>query len=167
VTIKVLHPALASTLDTGRFHREIALTARLQHPNIVGLLDSGEMKAHLWYVSPFLPGESLRDRLAREARLPIDAVREISRGITSALEYAHGQGVVHRDVRPENVLLSGGQALLTNLGVARALDMAAGPRLTTTGMLVGSPAYMTPSRRRTSRWTCEVTSTAGDACSRR
>jgi DNA-binding SARP family transcriptional activator len=148
VTIKVLHPTLASALDTGRFHREIALTARLQHPNIVGLLDSGEVKAHLWYVCPFFRGETLRDRLARDGRLSLSTVRDISRGIVSALEYAHGQGVVHRDVRPENVLLASGQALLTNLGVARALDAAAGPRLTATGMLVGSPAYMSPEQAR-------------------
>jgi DNA-binding SARP family transcriptional activator len=148
VLVKVLHAGLASALDTGRFLREIDLTARLQHPSILPLLDSGEVKTVVWYVSPFFQGETLRERLCREGRLPLDAARDIARGVGSALDYAHQQGILHRDIRPENILLAGDQALVMNFGLARALDAAASPNLTLTGMLVGTPAYMSPEEAR-------------------
>jgi serine/threonine protein kinase/DNA-binding SARP family transcriptional activator len=145
VTIKVVHSALASQLDIERFLREIKLTARLQHPHILPLLDSGEVGGRPWYATPRPDdAETLRARLNRDVALPGgDAVR-LARELADALEHAHSHGVVHRDVSPENVLLAGGHALLTNLGVARALDAAAGPKLTETGMLLGSAAYMSP-----------------------
>jgi serine/threonine protein kinase len=148
VLVKVLHAGLASALDTGRFLREIDLTARLQHPSILPLLDSGEVKTAVWYVSPFFQGETLRERLCREGRLPLDTAREIARGVGSALDYAHQQGILHRDIRPENILLAGDQALVMNFGLARALDAATSPKLTATGMLVGAPAYMSPEEAR-------------------
>jgi serine/threonine-protein kinase len=151
VIVKVLHPTLASAVDTERFLREIALMARLQHPNIVPVLDSGETKTHLWYVSPFLEGESLRVRLIREGRLPPGQALWFARGVASALDYAHRQGVIHRDIRPETILLIGDQALVTNFGVARALDVGAGPNLTATGILMGAPAYMSPEQARGGR----------------
>ncbi|MDQ3427736.1 MAG: protein kinase, partial [Gemmatimonadota bacterium] len=144
VTLKVLHPALASMLDVERFLREIKLTARLEHPHIVPLLDSGEVGGRPWYALPHPGGETLRARLGREIRIPADEALRLTRELAEALEHAHSHGVVHRDVTPENVLLAEGHALLTNLGIARALDEAGGPKLTETGMLVGTPAYMSP-----------------------
>ncbi|MBA3522056.1 MAG: protein kinase [Gemmatimonadales bacterium] len=144
VTLKVLHPSLASMLDVERFLREIKLTARLEHPHIVPLLDSGEVGGRPWYALPHPGGETLRDRLGREIRISAEEALRLTRELAEALEHAHSHGVVHRDVTPENVLLAEGHALLTNLGIARALDEAGGPQLTETGMLVGTPAYMSP-----------------------
>lgn len=144
VTLKVLHPALASQLDVERFLREIKLTARLQHPHVLPLLDSGEVEGRPWYAMPRPGGETLRARLSDDRPLEAGEAIRIARELADALEHAHGQGILHRDVSPENVLLAGGHALLTNLGVARALDAAAGARLTDTGMLLGTPAYMSP-----------------------
>lgn len=147
VFLKVVHPALASVLDVDRFLREIKLTARLQHPHILPLLDSGEVGGRPWYAMPESPGESLRQRLTRDATIPLDESIRLMQAVAGALDHAHRHDVVHRDVSPENILLAEGHALLTNLGVARALDAAGGPRLTETGMLVGQPAYMSPEQR--------------------
>jgi serine/threonine-protein kinase len=143
VAIKTLRAELAASIGADRFLREIRLAANLQHPNILGLYDSGEANGILYYVMPFIEGESLRGRLDREQQLPIhDAVR-IIRESAEALAYAHGQGVVHRDIKPENILLQDGHALVADFGIARALD-AAGEKLTQTGMAVGTPHYMSP-----------------------
>jgi DNA-binding SARP family transcriptional activator len=144
VVLKVLNPALASMMDVSRFLREIKLTARLRHPHVLPLLDSGEVNGRPWYAMPEIGGVSLRARLAAEGRIPLDETLRIAEELAGALDHAHRHGVVHRDVSPENVLLAEGHALLTNLGVARALDAAATPKLTETGMLLGSPAYMSP-----------------------
>jgi DNA-binding SARP family transcriptional activator len=144
VVLKVLHPSLASQLDVERFIREIRLTGRLLHPHILPLLDSGEVAGRPWFALPDPGGETLRGRLAREPRLPVEEAARLTREVAEALGYAHAHGVVHRDVSPENVLLADGHALLTNLGLARALDTAAAGRLTDTGMLVGAAAYMSP-----------------------
>jgi DNA-binding SARP family transcriptional activator len=144
VTLKVIHPALASQIDVERFIREIRLTGKLLHPHILPLLDSGEVAGRPWYAMPRPEGESLRERLSREGRVPVEEALRLTRELADGLGHAHAHGIVHRDVTPENVLLAGGHALLTNLGVARALDSAAGASLTDTGMLVGTPAYMSP-----------------------
>jgi DNA-binding SARP family transcriptional activator/tRNA A-37 threonylcarbamoyl transferase component Bud32 len=143
VVLKVLHPSLASQLDVERFVREIRLTGRLLHPHILPLLDSGQVGGRPWFALPDPGGETLRARLTREPRLPLDEAARLTRELAEALGYAHAHGVVHRDVSPDNVLLADGHPLLTNLGLARALDTAAG-RLTDTGMLVGAAAYMSP-----------------------
>jgi serine/threonine protein kinase len=144
VVLKVLHPSLASMLDVDRFLREIKLTARLRHPHILPLLDSGEVNGRPWFAMPEIGGVSLRVRLAAQGRIPLDEVIGTAQELAGALDHAHRHGVLHRDVSPENILLAEGHALLTNLGVARALDAAATPKLTETGMLVGSPAYVSP-----------------------
>jgi DNA-binding SARP family transcriptional activator len=148
VALKVLHPALASALDLQRFLREVAVTARLQHPHLLPLLDSGEIAGRPWFATPDPGGETLRDRLAEVGRLPLAESLEIARQVADALAYAHGQGIIHRDVRPENILLAQGHALVTNFGLARAIQEAAGPKLTATGILVGAPAYMSPEQGR-------------------
>ncbi len=143
VAIKTLRAELAASIGADRFLREIRLAATLQHPNILGLYDSGDADGLLYYVMPYIEGESLRARLDREQQLPIpDAVR-ITREAAEALAYAHSQGVVHRDIKPENILLQNGHALVADFGIARALD-AAGEKLTQTGMAVGTPHYMSP-----------------------
>jgi eukaryotic-like serine/threonine-protein kinase len=143
VAVKTLRAELAASIGADRFLREIRLAANLQHPNILGLYDSGEADGILYYVMPFIEGESLRARLDREQQLPIhDAVR-ITREAAEALAYAHAQGVVHRDIKPENILLQNGHALVADFGIARAVD-AAGEKLTQTGMAVGTPHYMSP-----------------------
>ncbi len=144
VVLKVVHPALASVLDVDRFLREIKLTARLRHPHILPLLDSGEVGGRPWYASPEIGGESLRQRLVSEVSVPLEESFRLIQELAGALDHAHRHDVVHRDVSPENILLAEGHAVLTNLGVARALDAAAGSKLTETGMLVGSPGYMSP-----------------------
>jgi eukaryotic-like serine/threonine-protein kinase len=143
VAVKTLRAELAASIGADRFLREIRLAANLQHPNILGLYDSGEAGGILYYVMPFIEGESLRARLDREQQLPIqDAVR-ITREAAEALAYAHDRGVIHRDIKPENILLQNGHALVADFGIARALD-AAGEKLTQTGMAVGTPHYMSP-----------------------
>jgi serine/threonine-protein kinase len=143
VAVKTLRAELAASIGADRFLREIRLAATLQHPNILGLYDSGDAGGILYYVMPFIEGESLRARLDREQQLPIhDAVR-ITREAAEALAYAHERGVVHRDIKPENILLQNGHALVADFGIARAVD-AAGEKLTQTGMAVGTPHYMSP-----------------------
>jgi len=144
VAIKVLHPDLGAALGGERFLSEIRTTARLQHPHILPLLDSGEADGLLYYVMPLVTGETLRTRLERERQLPIaDAVR-IAREVASALDYAHRQGVIHRDIKPENILLHDGQALVADFGIALAVQSAGGARMTQTGLSLGTPQYMSP-----------------------
>ena len=145
VAIKVLRPDLAAALGTQRFLREIEIAAQLTHPNILPLHDSGEADGFLYYVMPLVEGDSLRDRLAREGRLPLgDAVR-LLRDVVDALDYAHQHGVVHRDIKPDNVMLAGRHALVTDFGVAKAVGEAAGgTQLTTVGVSIGTPPYMSP-----------------------
>jgi serine/threonine-protein kinase len=144
VALKVLHPELAATLGPERFLREVRTTARLQHPHILPVLDSGEAAGQLWYTMPYVRGESLRERIRREVQLPVDNVIELARQVALALDYAHREGTVHRDIKPENILLSEGQALVADFGVAKALAAESESQLTGTGMSVGTPAYMSP-----------------------
>jgi serine/threonine-protein kinase len=144
VAIKVLHPDLGAALGGERFLTEIRTTARLQHPHILPLLDSGAADGLLYYVMPLVTGETLRARLDREKQLPIaDAVR-IAREVASALDYAHRQNVIHRDIKPENVLLHDGSALVADFGIALAVQSAGGQRMTQTGLSLGTPSYMSP-----------------------
>ncbi|HEY7027217.1 MAG TPA: protein kinase [Gemmatimonadales bacterium] len=144
VAIKVLRPELAAVIGADRFVREIQTIAALQHPHILGLIDSGEVNGTAYYVMPFVEGESLRDRLNREKQLPIpDAIR-IATEAASALDYAHRHGVIHRDIKPENILLHDGQALVADFGIALAVSTAGGSRMTETGMSLGTPHYMSP-----------------------
>lgn len=145
VAVKVLRSELAAALGSDRFLREIEIAARLNHPHILPLHDSGEAAGVLYYVMPFVDGESLRQRLTRERRLPIADVIRVSSEVVDALAYAHGQGLVHRDIKPDNVLLSGRHALVTDFGVAKAVSEATGrQQLTTAGVALGTPAYMSP-----------------------
>ena len=144
VAIKVLNPELSASIGAGRFEREIKLAARLQHPHILGLYDSGEADKLLFYVMPYVKGESLRDRLEREGQLPIEDAIQIALEVADALGHAHSQGIVHRDIKPENILLSGGHALVADFGIARAATEAGGSKLTQTGMALGTPVYMAP-----------------------
>ncbi|MBI1722413.1 MAG: protein kinase [Gemmatimonadetes bacterium] len=144
VAIKVLNPELGTILGPERFLREIEIAAGLTHPHILPLLDSGESGGLLYYVMPFVEGESLRDRLSREKQLPVAESVRIAREVAAALAYAHSRDVVHRDIKPENVLLSGGEAVVADFGIARAVTAAGGQRLTDTGVVIGTPAYMSP-----------------------
>ena len=144
VALKVLHPELAASLGPDRFLREIKVAARLNHPHILGLHDSGEAEGFLYYVMPYVEGESLRERLDREHQLPIEEAVHHARGIASALDYAHRQQIVHRDIKPENVMLYEGEAMVMDFGIAKAVSMAGHDTLTQTGMMVGTPAYVSP-----------------------
>ncbi len=143
VALKVLHPDLANALGPERFEREIRLAARLQHPHILTVHDSGDCAGQLWFTMPFVEGETLRDRLAREKQLPVEDAIRIAREAADALDYAHRHGVVHRDIKPENILLPDGHALVADFGIARAPDDG-GAHLTQTGTSVGTAAYMSP-----------------------
>jgi serine/threonine-protein kinase len=144
VAIKVLRPELAAALGAERFLREIAMTASLRHPHIVPLYDSGAGDASLFYIMPFVEGESLRDRLRREKQLPLEDTLRIAGEVADALGYAHARGIIHRDVKPENVLLESGHAVVADFGIAHAIDVAGGERLTETGVAIGTPSYMSP-----------------------
>jgi serine/threonine protein kinase/tetratricopeptide (TPR) repeat protein len=144
IAIKVLRPELAAALGTERFLREIEIAAQLTHPHILPLYDSGEASGFLYYVMPYVAGESLRQRLQREQRLPLQDALHITSEVADALGYAHGRGVLHRDVKPENIMLDSGHALVTDFGVARAISAAGEDRVTAPGMAVGTPAYMSP-----------------------
>ena len=144
VALKVLRPELAAVIGAERFLAEIELTANLQHPHILPLFDSGEADSYLFYVMPFIEGETLRDRLTREKQLPVAEALRLAGEIASALDYAHRHGVVHRDIKPENILLHDGQALVADFGIALAASKASGSRMTETGMSLGTPHYMSP-----------------------
>src|SRR5678816_704545 len=144
VALKVLHPDLAASLGPDRFLREIKLAARLNHPHILPLHDSGESSGFLFYVMPYVEGESLRERLDRDHQLPIDESVHHARAIASALDYAHRQGIVHRDIKPENVMLYEGEAMVMDFGIAKAVSAAESETLTQTGMMIGTPAYVSP-----------------------
>ena len=144
IAIKVLHPDLGAALGGERFLAEIRTTARLQHPHILPLLDSGDAGGLLYYVMPLATGETLRARLERERQLPIDDAIRIAREVADALGYAHSAGIVHRDIKPENILLQGGHALVADFGIALAVQQAGGQRMTQTGLSLGTPQYMSP-----------------------
>ncbi len=144
VAVKVLHPELSAAIGAERFAREIEIIARLTHPHILMLIDSGEADGYLYYVMPFVDGETLGDRLKRDGKLPVREAIRIMDQVASALSHAHAQGVIHRDVKPANILLAGDQAIVADFGIARAVEAAGGPKLTGTGMAVGTPAYMSP-----------------------
>ncbi|MDH4043339.1 MAG: serine/threonine-protein kinase [Gemmatimonadota bacterium] len=144
VAIKVLKPELAASLGAERFLREIQITAKLQHPNILPLYDSGEADGLLYYVMPFVVGESLSDLIARERQLSIHDAVQITREVAEALANAHSFGLIHRDIKPDNVMMSNGHAIVADFGIARAMSEAGADKLTQTGMAVGTPAYMSP-----------------------
>jgi serine/threonine-protein kinase len=144
VAIKVLHPELASAFDAERFRLEVETAAALTHPNILPLFDSGEAGGRLFYVMPFVEGETLRQRLEREQQLPIEEAVQIACDVAQALAYAHSLGVVHRDIKPENIMFMSGHAVVTDFGVARALTTTSAAPITPTGVAVGTPSYMSP-----------------------
>ncbi len=149
VAIKVLHPELAGAIGVDRFIREVRLAAGLQHPNIVPILDSGVLlqpdgTSLPWYAMAYLEGESLRTRLAREQQLPVDEAMGIATAVADALQAAHRQGIIHRDIKPDNIFLSGGQVYVIDFGIAKALIDTGGERLTSTGLAIGTPTYMSP-----------------------
>jgi serine/threonine-protein kinase len=144
VALKVLQPELAAVIGADRFLNEIKVTANLHHPHILPLHDSGDADGFLYYVMPFIKGESLRDALNREKQLAVDTAIEITRSVAAALDYAHRQGVIHRDIKPENILLHDGQALVADFGIALAISHAGASRLTETGLSIGTPQYMSP-----------------------
>ncbi len=144
VALKVLRPELAASLGGERFLRETEIAARLTHPNILALHDRGEADGLLYYTMPYVEGESLSDRLNRERQLPLEEALQITQEVAEALDHAHAQGIVHRDIKPDNILFEGGHAVVADFGIARAIDVAGGERLTETGLAVGTPAYMSP-----------------------
>ena len=144
VALKVLRPELGAVLGAERFLAEIKITARLDHPHILTLIDSGESNGFLWYVLPYVRGESLRERLNRDQQLGMDEALGITKQIAGALQYAHQRGVIHRDIKPENILFHEGEAMLADFGIALAVREAGGNRLTETGLSLGTPQYMSP-----------------------
>ncbi len=144
VALKVLHGELAAALGAERFLQEIRISAKLDHPHILTLIDSGESDGFLWYVLPYVRGESLRDKLTREHRLTVEATVRIATHVASALDHAHRHGVIHRDIKPENILLHEGEAILADFGIALAVTEAGGRRLLQEGLTLGTPRYMSP-----------------------
>ena len=144
VALKVLRPEIASHIGVVRFLNEVKITARLDHPHILTLIDSGQADEFLWYVQPFVRGESLRAKLDRERQLSIDEAVSLARQVLSALEHAHQRGVVHRDIKPANILIHEGEAMVADFGIALAVSEAADSRLTQTGIAIGTPQYMSP-----------------------
>ena len=140
VAVKVLRPELAAALGPDRFLREIAFASRLTHPHILPLHDSGDADGLLYYVMPFVAGESLRERLQREGPLPLDEVVRIAGEVAEALDFAHAQGIVHRDVKPGNILLQDGHAVVADFGIAKAITSAGGEETTSAGLAIGTPA---------------------------
>jgi serine/threonine-protein kinase len=144
VAVKVLRPELAAVLGAERFVQEIETTANLQHPHILPLFDSGQADGFLYYVMPYIEGETLRDKLDRETQFGIEEAVRITTEVADALDYAHRQGVIHRDIKPENILLHDGRPMVADFGIALAVSAAAGGRMTETGMSLGTPHYMSP-----------------------
>src|SRR5512135_2138023 len=144
VALKVLRPELSAVIGAERFLAEIKLTANLQHPHILPLFDSGEADSFLFYVMPYVEGETVRSRLRREKQLPVAEAVRIATEVASALDYAHRRGVIHRDIKPENILLQEGQAVVTDFGVASPLTRTAAESRTEPGFAVGTPEYMSP-----------------------
>lgn len=149
VALKLLRPELAASTAHERFHREIAILAGLHHPHILQIHDSGMLELAgrppaPYYVMPFVQGESLRRRLSRETQLPIDVALRLAIEVADALAYAHGRGIVHRDIKPDNILLESGHALVADFGIARAVDLAGGESLSLSGVRLGTPGYMSP-----------------------
>ncbi len=144
VAVKVLRPELAASLGSERFLREITVTAKLQHPHILPLYDSGDADGLLYYVMPFVEGESLADMIEREKQLSIDEAMRITKEVAGALGHAHAYGLIHRDIKPENIMMSGGHAIVADFGIAKAVSAAGGESMTQTGMAIGTPAYMSP-----------------------
>lgn len=144
VAVKVFHREIAAVLGPGRFRQEIELLGQLHHPRILPLLEAPEAESLLYYTTPFVAGESLRARLERSGPLPLEEVLLLARDIASALDYAHSRNVLHRDVKPDNILLDGEHALICDFGVARAIERAGGGAVSSSGLIIGTPEYMSP-----------------------
>ena len=144
VAVKVLRRELTVVLGATRFHREIEILAGLEHPSIVPVLDSSEAGARLYFVMPYISGNSIRARMDRDGPVPLEDVVRIAGDVGRAIDYAHGRGVLHRDIKPENILLEGSRALVCDFGVARAIEVAGGESFSSSGLVVGTPAYMSP-----------------------
>ena len=145
VAVKVLRPELAAAVGSERFLREIKIAANLTHPHILPLHDSGEAEGFVYYVMPFIRGQTVRERIVKEGELPVNETVRIIRGVVDALAFAHSEGVVHRDIKPDNVMLTGGHAVVADFGIAKAVSEATGrDQLTKAGVPLGTPAYMSP-----------------------
>ena len=144
VALKVLKPELAAVVGADRFLAEIKTTANLQHPHILPLFDSGEADSFLFYVMPYVEGESLREKLNREQQLPVDEAIRIATAVAQALQHAHDREVIHRDIKPGNILIQDGQPVVADFGIALAVGAGGGARMTETGLSVGTPYYMSP-----------------------
>ncbi|MEO8029511.1 MAG: serine/threonine-protein kinase [Gemmatimonadota bacterium] len=144
VVLKILHPELLVSVTADRFLREINILRRLEHPNVSKLIDSGERDWLVYYVMPYIPGPTLKSALEQRRRLEIDEVIRMGRDVLSGLEYAHGQGIIHRDVKPENIILGQSGAVLLDFGIARAIELSGTERLTRSGIAVGTSSYMSP-----------------------
>src|SRR3989449_9434174 len=144
VAIKVLAPEVSTRLLRERFIREVDLSSKLSHPHIVPIFTAGEVEGLFYYVMPYVEGESLRHRLLRDRKLPLETALHIARDVADALAFAHGQGIIHRDIKPENILLSGEHAIVADFGIARAISAAGSLTLTQAGQPIGSPGHMSP-----------------------
>jgi serine/threonine-protein kinase len=144
VAIKVLRPELAATVEVARFEREIAILTRLRHPHVLPVLDSGETSTFLYFAMPYAQGDTLRMRLEQLGALPIDTTLDILSDVAQAIDHAHGNNIIHRDIKPENIVFDGGRSLVCDFGVGRAIESASGDRLSSSGIVVGTPYYMSP-----------------------